>query len=108
MNIKDLLMCMEQFRNLNPNMPIQQAQTFLYICQHENNPDGLTIKDISDALGFSHASASRNVAAFTDWSRHRRSGHDLVVALEDPMDRSRKLVSLNAQGVRMKKLLEAQ
>ena len=101
-NIRHLLIALEQFRALNPNMPVQQVQTFLYVCEHEDDPNGVSIKDISDALGFSQASASRNVAAFSDWTRHRTEGPDLLVTKEDPMHRSHKKVTLTAKGRRLR------
>jgi len=105
-SLKTLMIALEQFRAINPNIPIQQVQTFLYVCEHENDPDGLSIKDIAIALGFSHASASRNVAAFSSWTRHRKDGPSLLFASEDMMHRSHKKVFLTKQGERLKSTLE--
>lgn len=96
--LRKLLVALEQFRAINPSMPVQQVQTFLFVCEHEDDPNGVSIRDISDALGFSHASASRNVAAFTDWTRHRTEGPSLLTAVEDRMHRSHKKVTLTAKG----------
>lgn len=101
-NIRHISIALEQFRNINPNMPVQQVQTFLYVCEHEDDPNGVTIKDISDALGFSHASGSRNVAAFSDWTRHKTEGPALLEAHEDRMHRSHKKVTLTAKGRRLR------
>jgi len=100
--LRRLLVALEQFRAINPNMPVQQVQTFLYVCEHEGDPDGVSIKDVSIALEFSHASASRNVAAFSAWTRHRREGPALLEAHEDMMNRSHKKVKLTPQGRRLR------
>lgn len=104
-NLKKLLIAFEQFRAINPSMPVQQVQTFLHVCEHENDAMGVSIKDIAQSLGFSGASASRNVAAFTDWTRHRRKGPDLLVTTEDPMNRAYKKVTLTAKGRRLRDTL---
>ena len=100
------MVALEQFRAINPSIPVQQVQTFLYVCEHQDDPEGVSIKDIATALGFSHASASRNVAAFSDWTRHRREGPALLAAHEDMMHRSHKKVFLTEQGERLKETLQ--
>lgn len=105
-NIRHLLIALEQFRGINPNMPVQTVQTFLYVCEHENDPEGVSIKDIGIALEFSHASASRNVAALSNWTRHRKEGPSLLEAHEDVMHRSHKKVVLTSAGRRLRDTLK--
>ena len=105
-SIRQLLLALEQFRAVNPNMPVQTVQTFLYVCEHEEDPEGVSIKDIAIALEFSHASASRNVAALSEWTRHRRQGPALLEAHEDMMNRSHKKVTLTANGRRLRDTLK--
>lgn len=105
--MKKLLVSLEQFRSINPNMPVQTVQTFLYVCEHEDDPEGVSIKDISIALEFSHASASRNVAALSSWTRHRKEGPNLLEAQEDAMHRSHKKVTLTAAGRRLRDTLRS-
>lgn len=104
-NLKKTLIAFEQFRAINPAMPVQQVQTFIFVCENQDNHDGVSIKDIAEGLGFSQASASRNVAAFTAWTRHKREGPDLLVAIEDPQNRTIKKVSLTAKGCRLRDTL---
>lgn len=105
--MKKLLVSLEQFRSVNPNMPVQTVQTFLYVCEHEDDPEGVSIKDIAIALEFSHASASRNVAALSSWTRHRKEGPNLLEAQEDVMHRSHKKVTLTAAGRRLRDTLRS-
>lgn len=87
---------MNEFRKLDPEMAIQQVQTFIFCALNE--PKDISVKDIADSLGFSQASASRNIASFTSWNRHRRQGHGLLDTREDPMNRSRKVITLTPKG----------
>ena len=103
--LRQLLITFEQFRAINPNMPVQTVQTFLYVCEHEDDPEGVSIKDIAIALEFSHASASRNVAALSSWTRHRKEGPNLLEAQEDVMHRSHKKVKLTPAGRRLRDTL---
>lgn len=87
---------LNEFRKLDGEMPIQQAQTFIYCALRED--DVVNIKDVADGLGISQASASRNVNAFMKINRYRKAGHDLLQTHEDPMHRSRKIITLTAKG----------
>ena len=106
-SISNYFEAFEELRKINPQMGVQQAQTFIFVCGNEDNPEGVCIKDIANSLGFSQASASRNVAAFTNWTRHKREGPDLLVAVEDPQNRTLKKVSLTSKGREVKSQLEA-
>ncbi|MEQ8964530.1 MAG: winged helix DNA-binding protein [Azospirillaceae bacterium] len=89
-----LIEVLETFRALDPDMPIQYALSFLTLARHE----GLSMRELSDRLGIAQSSASRNVAALSEWQSFRRPGHDLVRAEEDPRERRRKIVRLTAKG----------
>jgi DNA-binding MarR family transcriptional regulator len=104
--INRLLTALEQFRSINPNMPVQQVQTFLYVCNHENDPEGCNVKDLAVALDYSLASASRNIAAFSELTRHKRAGPALLEATENFFNRAHKNISLTAKGRRLRQTLE--
>lgn len=86
-----------------------QAQTMLaliYVARMDKAGTNASIKDVGEYLGITSASASRNIAALSKWSRHNKAGHDLVEAFENPMYRSQKLVRLTPKGKRVVKSLE--
>ena len=86
-----------------------QAQTMLallYIARLDQTDNPATVKDVGDHLGVSTAAASRNVAALSAWSRHKKPGHGLVEATENPAFRSQKFIRLTAKGKRVIKTLE--
>lgn len=89
-----LMRALEVFRELDPDMPIQYALSFLTLAR---NP-GLSIRDLSERLGIAQSSASRNVAALSEWHSFRKPGHDLIQAKEDPRERRRKIVTLTRKG----------
>src|SRR5271167_3863222 len=91
------------FRQLDPDMPIQYALSFLTIARHE----GLSMGDLAQRLGIAQSSASRNIAALSRWHSFGKAGHDLVEALEDPRERRRKIVSLTPRGHQLIEALRA-
>lgn len=98
-----LMRALEVFRELDPDMPIQYALSFLTLAR---NP-GLSIRDLSERLGIAQSSASRNVAALSEWHSFRKPGHGLIQANEDPRERRRKIVTLTRNGEALLARLEA-
>lgn len=98
-----LMRALEVFRELDPDMPIQYALSFLTLAR---NP-GLSIRDLSERLGIAQSSASRNVAALSEWHSFRKPGHDLIQAKEDPRERRRKIVTPTRKGVALLARLES-
>lgn len=94
---------LEEFRALDPDMPIQYALSFLTVVEEE----GLSLRDLSARLGIAQSSASRNVAALGEWHSFRKPGLHLVEAREDPRERRRKIVTLTAKGRALAARLDA-
>ncbi|HET8727699.1 MAG TPA: MarR family transcriptional regulator [Alphaproteobacteria bacterium] len=92
--IDRLIEVLEEFRRLDPDMPIQYALSFLTLARHE----GLSIRELAERLDIAQSSASRNVAALGEWHSFRKPGHDLVQAKEDPRERRRKIVTVTERG----------
>ena len=95
---------MAEFRKLDNEIQAQTVQTFLAIAMNKN--DKVPMADLSDLLGVSQASCSRNVAFFTDWTRKKVKGPNLLGSKEDPMERRRKLVYLTPKGKQFYNSLE--
>ncbi len=89
-----LIRVLEEFRTLDPDLPIQYALSFLTLAQNE----GLSMGELAQRLAIAQSSASRNIAALSDWHSFGKPGLGLVEAREDPRERRRKLVSLTAKG----------
>lgn len=98
-----LIDVLEAFRELDPDMPIQYALAFLTIARRE----GLSVRELSERLGIAQSSASRSVAALSEWHSFRKPGHRVVVAREDPRERRRKIVTLTPEGQSLLEKLEA-
>ncbi len=101
--IATVIRVLEEFRRLDPDMPIQYALSFLTIAQNE----GLSMGDLAQRLGIAQSSASRNIAALSKWHSFGKAGHDLVEAHEDPRERRRKIVNLTARGHHLIAVLRA-
>jgi DNA-binding MarR family transcriptional regulator len=89
-----LIRVLEEFRTLDPDLPIQYALSFLTLAQNE----GFSIGALAQRLAIAQSSASRNIAALSDWHSFGKPGLGLVEAREDPRERRRKRVSLTAKG----------
>ena len=89
-----LMHVLEEFRKLDPDLPIQYALSFLTLAQNE----GMSMRELAERLGIAQSSASRNVAALSKWHSFGKPGLDLVQAEEDPRERRRKIISLTPKG----------
>jgi DNA-binding MarR family transcriptional regulator len=87
----------KRFRDFDQEMQMQTAQTFIAVAMQP----GITMKELSEKVGISQASCSRNVSALSRVHRLNKPGMDLVVAAEDPMERRRKVVKLTPKGQRL-------
>lgn len=96
-SINNLLALMNEIRDLDPEMQAQAIAVLLVVAQH---PAGIQMQTLGRLVGISQSSVSRNVALLSHTQRYGKPGHDLVVAFEDPTERRRKLVKLNARGQR--------
>jgi len=101
LKLNRLMRVVEEFRKLDPEMPAQTILAFLFIAERNAAEVPVTVKDVGDYLGLSSASASRNVAALSKISRHRTSGHDLIMAYENPERRIEKFIKLTPKGKRV-------
>ena len=93
----------EEFRKLDPEMQAQTMLAFMFCAEKE---EAATIKEVGNYLEVTSASASRNIAALCEVSRHRRAGHNLLVTFENPEYRVEKLISLTEKGKQLVKKLE--
>jgi len=102
--INRLMKTIDAIRGDESDMPTQQVQAFLAVALRP----GLTMQDMSEMVGMSQASCSRNVSALSKWHRLDKPGLDYIEAVEDPRERRRKIMYLTPKGrTRMTKALEA-
>lgn len=104
MNIKalnKLLLVIEEFRIIDPQLPQQMAAVLIYVCGH----NGCSVKDIENGLGMSQSSASRNAAALSSTHRSGKNGFELIQEQTDFEDARRKLLFLTPQGKRIAETL---
>lgn len=89
-----LMSALAELRDLDMDMPIAQALSLLLIAKHE----GLSLSDLAKKAGVGMASASRYVAAFGKPTKPGAKGFGLAVAVEDPMERRKKIINLTPKG----------
>jgi DNA-binding MarR family transcriptional regulator len=98
MALNKLERILQEFRKLDPEMPMQTALTLLFVYRQQDNQNGVSIKDIANAIGMSSAAASRNVSRLSKVGVKQQLGHGLVETFEDPLFRVRKCVRITTKG----------
>jgi DNA-binding MarR family transcriptional regulator len=101
--MESLMAALETFRGLDPDMPMAMALSLLVISKNE----GLSLKELAEKVGIGMASVSRYVAFFGKPNASGKKGLGLVVAVEDPLERRKKTITLTAKGRAVIAKLEA-
>jgi DNA-binding MarR family transcriptional regulator len=83
-----------ELRKIEPEIEAQAMLTLLWVAIQP----GITMKELSERIGVSQSTTSRNVAMLGEINRRHEPGHGLLVAREDPTERRRKIVELTAKG----------
>ncbi|TMV08681.1 winged helix-turn-helix transcriptional regulator [Ruegeria sediminis] len=92
-----------KLRDIDENMPLQQALVFLWAALNE----GKTQVDLRRDLDMLSSTASRNLAALSKVHRLGKPGLNLIEWVENPEDRRAKLIYLTVKGRQLaSKLLE--
>ena len=101
----NLIKAIEHFRFIDSGMHAQAMIIFLHIAK--SNPEPVAMSDLSERIGITQASVSRNVALLSSLTRYKTKGPNLLEAYEDVMERRRKLVKLTRRGLSYYKDLES-
>lgn len=94
--LRRTLRVMEEFKKLDPEMPLQQMITFVEIALASE--DGISVSDLATKVGNSQSSASRHVAVLGDFGRGKTPALQVVKASVNPMDRRVQIVKLSHKG----------
>jgi DNA-binding MarR family transcriptional regulator len=86
------ILFLEEFRKLDPELPMQIALLFLLIARKP----GTNLKDLVALTGSGKSSVSRNVAILS-----KEFGKGLVTYREDLADRRNKVIHLTPEGERV-------
>lgn len=104
-NITNLINAIEHFRFIDSGMHAQAMIIFLQVAK--DDPEPIAMSELSERIGITQASVSRNVALLSSLTRYKTKGPDLLEAYEDVMERRRKLVKLTRRGLKYYKDLES-
>lgn len=96
--IKAILRIVQTFRKMDSDLPPQYIETFLLVALHEP----ITQTDLAARIGVSQSSTSRAVGVLGSYGRRvgdkQYPGLQLVMSMEDPTERRRKIVRLAPRG----------
>lgn len=84
----------QEFRNLQPTMPIKTASIFTYIAA---NP-GISMCELCEKTHIKQSTCSRTVAVLSEWEKYEVPGFGLVWTEDDPKERRKKLIHLTDMG----------
>jgi len=76
------------------DVPLQTIRTFLFVA----HSGSCNQKQIEEALGFSNASASRNVSFWASIRFDHKPGMNFIARVEDPNDRRYRILTLTKTG----------
>ena len=97
--INKALQVLNVFRQIDPDLPMGAAVSFLLIANGQSQDGGgLTVTELKNQGGFALSSASRYQRALGVRDRQGRPGKDLIKDTEDPTDARRKVLRLTAKG----------
>lgn len=94
MDLGDAVELVYRLREMSGDMPIAQAYCLLLIALYE----GLSLKELAQRADIGMASASRYVSMFSGTARPGEPGLGLVEAVEDPLERRKKIIKLTPKG----------
>ena len=101
------LQILNVFRDMDPDMPMGQAVSFLLIAGGETKEGGgITITELSERGEFALSSSSRYVKALGTKDRRGEPGQEVVSAPRDPLDERRKVLRLTPKGRRVLEKIE--
>lgn len=96
-----LVLTLEEFRKVEPDIPVQQVITFLTVALHP----GSTVTALASLAGTTLSSASRHVENLGPYRPVKKKGKGLLVDDYDANDRRLKGIKLTPGGVRIVKSL---
>lgn len=95
--LRRALRVMEEFKKLDPEMPLQQMMTLIEVALADSD-EGISVTDLAARVGNSQSSASRHVAILGDFGRGKTPALQVVKASVNPMDRRVQIVKLSHKG----------
>lgn len=94
---RSIFQIMSILRDLDADMPINQATCFCWIVLNE----GRTQVELRQDLEMASSTSSRSLAALSKVHRLGKPGLDLIEWVENPEDRRAKLLFLSTRGRRL-------
>jgi DNA-binding MarR family transcriptional regulator len=97
-NIQLLLLFVKTLEEIDPEMQLQRLKTLIYVSMYP----GITTKKLAERIGFTEASASRNLLALGIMNpMTKRPGYNLVESQDNMDDRRGRKYSLAPRGQKL-------
>ena len=100
--VNQALQILEIFRDMDQEMPIGEAVSFLLIANGQTRDGGgLTVTELSRLGGFALATASRYMKSLSLKNRRGEPGHEIVTDARSPLDDRMKVLRISPKGQRV-------
>jgi DNA-binding MarR family transcriptional regulator len=96
MELKTVTLLLNKFRQLDGELPLSQMLIILEVAKAGES--GTTLSLISKNLNLGNANTSRNLAQLGKINRKHEEGMGIIDAVEHPMDRRLKILTLSFKG----------
>ena len=96
MKIHELIKALKKFNAISQELPIAQMLLLLEVAQAGDS--GTSLTEIANTHNMGQANASRNLAQLGKSNRKHAAGYQLIDAVENPMDRRFKILTLTNNG----------
>lgn len=85
---------LQEFKDINPNMSVQQIMAFLSVAKHE----GASLRELADLQGVKVPTLSRILIDLGFRNRHMEPGYNIVESRQDPMELRKNQYTLSKRG----------
>lgn len=92
--LRRMYAALDEFKRINPVMPVQQAMAFLMVALNE----GSGLKELTEMMEVKLPTMSRHLIDLGPRNRRMEPGHQLVESRQDPMELRKNQYTLTLRG----------
>lgn len=99
LSLSKLIAALQQFAQFDSKMQVSTALTLLYVADRQDQPGGVSQKDLEKWVGMLSGTASRNVMYWGEgYKEMPNAGYGLIEQQVSDTDRRRRCIKLTPKG----------